>query len=71
MVLIPANINKANNYLLRLAKLFQQKIKTSQLYSENSRGKQYRQSLRFNPPPLDTKLHSNPGKSRKRTQPIK
>ena len=28
MIIIPANINKANEYLLRLAKLFQQKMKT-------------------------------------------
>ena len=27
MIIIPANINKANEYFLRLAKLFQQKMK--------------------------------------------
>lgn len=57
--------------MLRLAKLFQQNIKHSQLYPENSRGNQFRQSIKFNPPPLDKKPHTNSGKSRKRTPNIK
>lgn len=38
MIIIPANINKANEYLLRLAKLFQEKMKNAQTYSINNRG---------------------------------
>ncbi len=53
MIIIPANINKANEHFLRLAKLFQQKIKTEQTHLNNNRGKQFRQSIRFNPQPLD------------------
>ena len=36
MIIIPANINKANEHFLRLAKLFQQKIKTEQTHLNNN-----------------------------------
>lgn len=61
MIIIPANINRANEYLLRLAKLFEQKMKTDKAYS-------FRQSLKFNPPPLYLSSRNNTlGKTRKRT----
>ena len=72
MVIIPANINKANAYLLRLAKLFQQKMKTEQTNSNNNRGSQFKQSIKFNPPPLDVNSRNkNKAKNRKRSQNIK
>ena len=72
MVIIPANINKANEYLLRLAKLFQQKMKTEQTNSNNNRGKQFKQSIKFNPPPLDlNSINNHSGNSKKRTPRIK
>ena len=72
MVIIPANINKANEYFLRLAKLFQQKMKTEQAYSNNNRGNQFKQSIKFNPPPLDLNSRNNhSAKTRKRSQNIK
>ena len=72
MVLIPANINKANEYLLRLAKLFQQKMKTEQTNSNNNRGSQFKQSIKFNPPPLDiNSINNHSGNSKKRTPRIK
>ena len=72
MIIIPANINKANEYLLRLAKLFQQKMKTEQTYANNKRGNQFRQSIKFNPPPLDlNSINNHSGNSKKRTSRIK
>ena len=72
MIIIPANINKANEYLLRLAKLFQQKMKTEQTNSNNNRGKQFKQSIKFNPPPLDlNSINNHSGNSKKRTPRIK
>lgn len=66
MIIIPTNINRANEYLLRLAKLFEQKMKTEQTY--NNPGKQFRKSLKFNPPPLGVTSRNNTlGKTRKRT----
>ncbi len=72
MIIIPANINKANEYLLRLAKLFQEKMKNAQTYSINNRGNQFKQSIKFNPPPLDLSFrNNNSGKTRNRSQNIK
>lgn len=72
MIIIPASINKANEYLLRLAKLFQQKIKTEQACSNNTRGNQFRQSIKFNPPPLDVNSRNNTlGKTRNKSQNVK
>lgn len=72
MIIIPANINKANEYLLRLAKLFQEKMKNAQTYSINNRGNQFKQSIKFNPPPLDLSFrNNNSGKTRSRSQNIK
>lgn len=72
MIIIPANINKANEYLLRLAKLFQQKMKTEQTYANNKRGSQFRQSIKFNPPPLDiNSINKHSGNSKKRAPRIK
>ena len=72
MVIIPANINKANAYLLRLAKLFQQKMKTEQTNSNNDRGSQFKQSIKFNLPPLDiNSINNHSGNSKKRTPRIK
>ena len=72
MIIIPANINKANEYLLRLAKLFQEKMKNAQTYSINNRGNQFKQSIKFNPPPLDLKsINNHSGNSKKRTPRIK
>lgn len=72
MIIIPANINKANEYLLSLAKLFQQKIKTEQAYSNSNRGRQFKQSIKCNPPPLDiTSMNNHSGNSKKRTPRIK
>ena len=72
MIIIPANINKANEYLLHLAKLFQQKMKTEQSYSNNTRGNQFKKSIKFTPPPLDINSRNNhSGKPRKRSPNIK
>jgi len=72
MLIIPADKNKANNDLLRLAKFFQQKMKTAQTYPINKHGNQFRQSIKFDPPPLDLKSKNNhSGKIRKKSQNIK
>ena len=72
MIIIPANINKANEYLLRLAKLFQQKMKTQQTNSNNNRESQFKQSIKFNPPPIDiNSINKHSVNSKKRTPRIK
>lgn len=72
MLIIPADKNKANDYLLRLAKYFQQKMKMAQAHSINNHGNQFRQSIKFNPPPLDlNSINNHSGNSKKRTPRIK
>ena len=72
MLIIPADKNKANDYLLRLAKYFQQKMKLAQTHSINNRGNQFKQSIKFDPPPLNLKSGSNyPRTPQKRSPRIK
>lgn len=60
MLIIPANINKANEYLLRLARIFQQKMRTKPTnYNNNNRGNTFRQSLQVNPPPRNYQPNSS------------
>lgn len=69
MLIIPADKNKANDYLLRLAKHFQEKMKKAQTYPINNRGNQFKQSIRFNPPPLDLKSIHNHSENPQRKSP--
>lgn len=69
MIMIPANMNRANDCFLRLAKRVQQKMRTEQAYpNSNNRRKQFQQSIQFNPPPLNLNSRNNTlGNTRKRT----
>lgn len=72
MLIIPADKNKANKYLLRLAKFFQQKTKTTQTYPMNNRRNHFKQSIKFNPPPLDLdSRNKHLGNSQNRSSRIK
>ena len=66
MIIIPSDKNKANKYIYRFAKLYQQKIKTSQLFSNKTNENQFIQSIKFNPPPLK---HQNYSLSPRNTPP--
>ncbi len=72
MLIIPADKNKANDYLLRLAKHFQEKMKMAQTHSINNPGNSFKQSIKFTPPPLDSRSRNNySGNSPKRSPRIK
>lgn len=47
-------------------------MKTEQSYSNNTRGNQFKKSIKFTPPPLDVNSRNNhSGKPRKRSPNIK
>ena len=72
IIIIPKNKDRANKYMYHFAKLFQQNMRATHFYSGNKRGKQFRQSIKYNPPPLDIKSRNNSSKStRNRSQNIK
>ena len=72
IIIIPKNKDKANKYMYRFAKIFQQNTQNAHPHWSNNRGNQFLQSLRFNPPPLNrNSLNNNSGKPHKRTPNIK
>lgn len=72
IIIIPKNKDRANKYMYHFAKLFQQNMRTTHFYSGNNHGNQFRQSIKFNPPPLDLKsINNHSGNSKKRTPRIK
>ena len=71
IIIIPKNKHRANKYMYHFAQLFQQNMRTAHFYSGHKRGKQFRQSIKYNPPPLDIKSRNNSLKStRNRSQNI-
>lgn len=72
IIIIPKNKDRSNKYMYHFAKLFQQDMQTAHSCSGNNRGNQFRQSIKFNPPPLDLSFrNNNSGKTRNRSQNIK
>ena len=72
IIIIPKNKDRANKYMYHFAQLFQQNMRTAHFYSGNNHGNQFRQSIKFNPPPLDLKsINNHSGNSKKRTPRIK
>lgn len=71
IIIIPNNINKANDYLFRLTKLFLQKIRTSQFSPTKNKGKKYRDSLKFTPPPLKPNHKNTAGNYKSKSQNVK
>lgn len=70
MIIIPADKNKANEYIYRFAKHFQQSMKTAQFSPGKHRSNSFMQSLKFTPPPLERKPQVN-HHSHKKTPNIK